>query len=115
MFFPWVKTGKLEELERLRGRPSTDLAPAATTSPPLVSAEKVEGIAATVQELASGAGGLSRRQAALENRCFMCSAYICVCKVCSKGRLPGRAHAGTHSWLVVVVVCKPFSSALCRS
>lgn len=68
--------GKVEELERLRDRPSVDLAPAVATAtaPPLVSVEKVDSIAVTVQELASGAGGLNRRQATLENRC------VCACE-----------------------------------
>lgn len=66
---------KLEELERLRDRPPAELVPSAATATPLVSVEKVESIAATVQELASGAGGLGRRQATLENRCVR----VCVC------------------------------------
>lgn len=82
-FVPWVKTGKIEELERLRDRPPADLVPAAAAAPPpLLSVDKLESVAAAVKELASGAGGLSRRQATLENRC------VCV----REGGAAGRAH-----------------------
>ncbi|CAM9870317.1 unnamed protein product [Ectocarpus sp. 4 AP-2014] len=63
---PLVK--RLDELERLWERKTpTDLTPAAVAAPSSAVAEKVEGIAKTVQEMASGAEAASRQQAIFEN------------------------------------------------
>lgn len=61
---------KLDELERLWERKTpTDLTLAAVTAPSSAAAEKVEGIAKTVQEMALGAEAASRQRAIFENRC----------------------------------------------
>ncbi|CAM9858370.1 unnamed protein product [Ectocarpus sp. 12 AP-2014] len=59
---------RLDELERLWERKTaTDLTPAAVAAPSSAAAEKVEGIAKTVQEMASEAEAASRQQAIFEN------------------------------------------------
>ncbi|CAM9502050.1 unnamed protein product [Ectocarpus sp. 6 AP-2014] len=63
---PLVK--RLDELELLWERKTpTDLTPATVTAPSSAAAEKVEGIAKTVQEMALGAEAASRQRTIFEN------------------------------------------------